>query len=351
MHSSLGGTELPKAAKLFFPDACWHPEIVSGALFLYFRKEPIWFTSHPSVSTFLTGADPAEFFSFVRERVPRWQDKFLTFERMWTHYRVKLCKTMDIIKPLRGDASRSMLLSYSRNKSAWQAGEELIASSNLSFSDISRLIDPFSAADELFSHIFFETFLELYGPVEEPQKFDASQAESRLREPRRIDWLPLYEYVGGIFDNRSLEELLTVSYMFRSSITSKLPGVILSNPNMIDFLSSLPVDPESSALLKSEPIDLDVIGWEFFRQLLSPKIDPLTAESTHPVRQLAESYPSEIDALSRKCLSLGQNLAFRLNLRRRKDLGCKWSISVLHVSWRPGIHGVFCVRNLGECWK
>ena len=70
MRSSLGGIEPPKVARLFFPDACWHPEIISGALFLYFSKEPISLTSNPSVSTFLTGADPGEFFRLVSERAP-----------------------------------------------------------------------------------------------------------------------------------------------------------------------------------------------------------------------------------------------------------------------------------------
>jgi hypothetical protein len=56
--------------KLLLPDACWKKDLVSGALFLYFHDDPIGFTLHPSVSTFLTGVDPFGFFRLVEERQP-----------------------------------------------------------------------------------------------------------------------------------------------------------------------------------------------------------------------------------------------------------------------------------------
>jgi hypothetical protein len=212
-----------RISKMLFPDACWNQDIISGALFLYFHKETLTFPLHSSVSTFLTGADPFEFFTLVDERAPPWRDKFSAFAAMLGQYRSSLQRTSDIILPLRGKSYRTILLSYPRNTIAWEAAEDLIASSALRFSEITKLIDPFSAADELFSHIFFERFLELYGPAADPTSLDVMSVTSRS-EPRRVDWSHLYEYVDHVFGNNNLEQLLTVTYMFRINFVKYLPS-------------------------------------------------------------------------------------------------------------------------------
>jgi hypothetical protein len=141
-------------SKLLFPDACWRPDIISGALFLYFHKETITFPLHPSVSTFLTRADPFDFFSFAESRAPSWLPKLATFREIWNQYRMSLQKTSEILKPLRGNSFKTIMLSYDRGKHGWESAEDIIASSSLPFSEIAKLIDPYSAADELFSHFF-----------------------------------------------------------------------------------------------------------------------------------------------------------------------------------------------------
>jgi hypothetical protein len=245
-------------------------------------------------------------------------DKFSTFERIWREYRGSLGRTYKTLEPLRGSAFNTIMLSYPRNQPAWQAAEDLIASSSLSFSKISELIDPYSAADELFSHVFFETFLELYGSPSGYGVADFIQAKSE--QPRQVDWLPLYEYVDRIFSKHDLEELLTIVYMFRIGFLQKMPSILLSNPYMVDFLASLPVETNSSNQIDTKSIDFDVVGLEFFRQLLSPRIDPLNNESVHLIQTLRQTRPSEIDALARKCLSLAQDLGSEVDLsalRRR----------------------------------
>jgi hypothetical protein len=57
--------------KLFFPDACWRPDIISGAAFLYFHKDTIWLPLHPA-STFLTRTNPFDFFKCAENRAPKW---------------------------------------------------------------------------------------------------------------------------------------------------------------------------------------------------------------------------------------------------------------------------------------
>lgn len=302
--------------KLFFPDACWRPDIVSGALFLYFHKEKIAFPLHPSVSTFMTGINPFEFFKFADGRAPKWMPEFSKFGGIWNHYNQSLRRTGEIIQPLQNNAFKTIWFSYPRNAQAWESAEDIIASSSLSFARITELIDPFSAADELFSHIFFEKFLELYEghrTIEELQALGLERAKSKEFEPRVVDWQPLYEYVNGLFDQKSLEEILTVTYMFRFPILKAMPSVLLSNPYMVEFWSSLPVDAKRGDS-KEHALDLDVIGWEFFRQLLSPRVDPIDEKSVGILQNLIETHPAEIDALARKCLSLAQELSEETNL-------------------------------------
>ena len=146
--------------KLFFPDACWRPDLISGAAFLYFRREKIAFPLHPSVSAFTTGIDPFDFFRFAKARAPKWFSEFAIFGEFWNNYMLSLRKTSEMLEPLRGAAFSTIMFSYPRGDSAWEAAEDLIASSSLPFSEIAKLIDPYSAADELFSHIFSRSSLK-----------------------------------------------------------------------------------------------------------------------------------------------------------------------------------------------
>jgi hypothetical protein len=87
--------------KLYFPDACWRPDMISGALFLYFHREKIVLPAHSSVSTFLAGADTTEFFKYAENRTPSWQPKLSVFGQMWIQYRNSLAQTSLILDPLR----------------------------------------------------------------------------------------------------------------------------------------------------------------------------------------------------------------------------------------------------------
>jgi hypothetical protein len=307
----------PLQRKLFFPDACWRPDLISGALFLYFHKEQIALPLHPSVSTFLTGTDPSEFFTFAEARAPQWLPKLSMFRELWNQYRTNLARTSAILEPIRDCGFKTIMFSYNRGKHGWNAAEDLIASSNLAFAEITTLIDPFSAADELFSHIFFEKYLELYEghrTEQEMQALGAAARKSGQLEFRQVDWSVLYDYVDQLFGDKELEEILTITYMFRVPILKFVPAVLLSNPNMVPFLASLPVKTSPSSI-RNRTVDLDVISWEFFRQLLSAKVDPLDEKSIAVIRNLIEAHSSEIDALARKCLSLALDLSNETNLQ------------------------------------
>jgi hypothetical protein len=270
--------------KLLFPDACWRPGIISGASFLYFKEEPVTFSLHPSVSTFLTGINPFEFIQFIDERKPSWHANFSKFIRLWSEYRSLLDHTSKILEPLHGSGFKTVMFSYNRGDNGWEAAEELIAASSLSFEEIQASIDPFSASDELFAHIFFEAYLKLYAgdrSAEESIALGKELAGGKIPENKIADWNPLFEYCDARFKSTPLEQLLTTAYMFRLPILKNMPSVLLTNAKLVPFLSSLPIAISSDLKDKDDGkqnnggIDRDVIAWEFFRQLTSPVIAQL----------------------------------------------------------------------------
>src|ERR1700733_10302571 len=99
------------------------------------------------------------------------------FGEMWNQYRTSIQRTSELLAPLRGNQFKTVMFSYDRGEHGLEAADDLIASSSLPFAEITKLIDPFSAADELFSHIFFEKYLELYEGDRSEEELAALVAE------------------------------------------------------------------------------------------------------------------------------------------------------------------------------
>lgn len=298
--------------KLFLPDACWRRELVSGGLFLYFHDEPVGFTLHPSVSTFRTGIDPFSFFHLVEQQQPSWRPEFFKFIELWNSYRTSLEQTDRLLEPLRGTAFKTIWLSYPRGRHAWDTAEELLSASPLPAEDVAQMIDPYSASDELFSHIFFEKYLELYFPgrsTEETVALGKAMAEGAgPTTVTDVDWSPLYAYCGELFSRRSLEQLLTTAYMFRMPLLQRLDAILLSNERLVPLLASLPVDAPDTTRAAPTGGLLDVAAWEFFRQLVSPLLDPLDDTRVKAASGLICRRAAEIKRLKRRCLQLAQEI-------------------------------------------
>jgi len=304
--------------KLVFPDTCWNREIISGALFLYFHDEKVGFTLRPSVSTFFTGIDPFAFLRLVEERKPPWLPNFSKFVHYWRTFQSSLQHTSALLEPLRGTGFKTIWMSYPKGTAAWRSAEELLTSSELGPHEIAGLIDPFSASDELFAHIFFERYLELYEGHRTAEEMMALGAErfgsTEVPKPVQVDWSALYAYCEERFGSTELETLLATAYMFRLPILKATPAVLLSNPKLVNFLTSLPLKAKRGGEDAAVHIDLDVIAWEFFRQLISPRVDPLDERTVRAIAELIQSRSAEIDALKRRCLSLAEDLGSETDL-------------------------------------
>ncbi len=310
--------------KLLYPDPCWRPDIVSGAAFLYFAQEPMAFTLHASVSTFQTGIDPFDFFRYVEEQKPKWTEKFFKFVTIWKGYQDSLRETSKLLEPLHGTAFKTIWTIYPRGTAAWDSATDLLRASALDPSNLSSAIEPFCAADELFSHIFFHRYLELYFPDftdTDFQQLGQKVAAAGKAVPKvEVDWRKLYLYCDSLFQENELDRLLTTAYMFRmpmlEHMVKGMDSLLLSNERLINFLSSLPVQQDSAKAQTSDKRDpMDCVAWEFFRQLVSPAVDPLDPQVVKKLSKLRQN-TDEIDRLKKRCLLLAHDLGEEPDLER-----------------------------------
>jgi len=100
--------------------------------------------------------------------------------------------------------------------------------------------------------------------------------------------------------------------MFRIPILTGMPKVLLSNPNMVKFLASLPFETTTAV----DPVDLDVVAWEIFRQLTSPRVDPINQQTVETIQRLTRRHSSEIDSLKRRCFTLAKELGAETDLEK-----------------------------------
>jgi len=136
---------------------------------------------------------------------------------------------------------------------------------------------------EIFRHIMLEVFHEKHGDISE-----------------------LYRYCEALFERETRRQLLVKGYflrVFQLSQLRKESSLLLTNEALIPFLSALPVETDVQA---QEPITDDVIAWEFFRRIVSPRIDPLDGDKIVFVADILESRPEEIERLKTKCLALSE---------------------------------------------
>jgi hypothetical protein len=305
--------------KLFFPDTLWNPSQVSGASFLYFSGQPIAQTLHPSVSTFITGVDPFQFLPYVRERNPAWLEHFEEFFGRWWAFTQSRMATQNLLEPLFGMSFRNIQLSYDRGQHGWENAQELLTKCTLDKSEIGKLIDPFHAADELFAHIFFEKVLEILNPSASAEEFieigkRAATASYADRVATNFDWEQIYQHCNRLFGLTPLSDLLTQAYMFRMPILAEMDEVLLSNGGLLKFLSHLKMGTDERDRNDLD-VPADVIAWEFFRQLVSPYVDPLDDNAVSKIVEILTDRQGEVERLKNKCLDLALGVGSQDDLR------------------------------------
>ncbi len=270
-----------------FPDPITTPEMLSGAVFLYF-KDPLILTSPPlAIPAWGLGL-----IDLVNNRNPSWENKFITLVTMWRK-QVDDFKAMQLLlKPLH-KKSFTTYLSYPATVNALKDAENLALSSGMSLDSIADVINIENASGEIIRHIMLEEFAENNNDLE-----------------------GLYKYCDNLFHKENLSHLLVKGYFLRLCMLNMIKKheqrILLTNEKLGWFLSHLPVEP---IVTGAKEIEKDVISWELFRQILSPRLDPLDEHRVDLIKELVESRSDEIGRLRLKCLLLAEQFEETTDLK------------------------------------
>lgn len=269
----------PLGAPFVYPDPIYEPRAIDGAAFIYF-DEPIVLTLPPLVVT----ERAFELVDLVERRQPAWGAKLHGVLATWDREMAGWQGVERVIQPLR-DRYTSVWTAYPANDEALADVDDLIAAAGLALEDVSGAVDPVCACGELVLHIFLESWLERDEDVEK-----------------------LYAYCERIFTDGSLASLLLRSYFFRTLIIARFqnvaPVLLLNNPRLAPLLQGLPIEPAADTSAPS----FDPITWEFFRQILSPHVDPLDHRRAEALADIYAHRSEELKRYRKKCERLADEV-------------------------------------------
>lgn len=261
-----------------YPDPVTGPEMINGAAFLYFN-DPIILTTPPTV----LNEEPYALLDLIENRRPSWGRGFSMLLDMWSTQQDSYIKIRELFKPL-GEKVIQALFVYPADITALEEAGALVESSAMSKESIKNLINIPNAAGEIVRHIMVEAFLE-----------------------KGEDVGALFEYCGSFFRDEQISHLLVRAYFLRLLVLKRIyrsrTPLLLNNPDLAEFFTSLPVE---SQVDEDDTVDIDMIAWELFRQILSSHLDPLNSERVKLIAKLLSSRSAEIDGLRSKCLFLAE---------------------------------------------
>lgn len=271
-----------KDSLFVYPDPVTSPSMLTGATFLYFNN-PLIITLPPQVIT----KDAFEVLKFVDERKPRWSEALYGLLSMWRHQREGFQHTLDVLSPLKDKKFKVIWTSYSANQLALEETQELIESAGYTLQEAGKFVNPINAAGEAVRHIFLEEYLE-----------------------NGEDINKLFDYCNGLFQSSDLQDFLTKSYFLRIPFISALgqgdTALLLTNQKLLPLLNSLPI--ELSKIPEEWRSVQDVVSWEIFRRIISPRLDPLTPEKVTLIGAILEKRQEAIETMKERCCTLAYDV-------------------------------------------
>ncbi|MBN2590538.1 MAG: hypothetical protein JXA96_11810 [Sedimentisphaerales bacterium] len=271
-----------KSPILLFPDPLSSSGDITGAAFLYFDN-PIVATPPAQVIT----KDAFELLRKVERKKPVWTEILHMLIGNWRIQQECFNRTIQLLGPLSEVGILKVVwMIYPATRNALEDAIALYEASPIENNELIKIINPFTASSELVRHIFLEIYLE----------FD-----------KNIDCL--YSYCNQLFSELSIESLLLSGYFLRLNILQKGSfndsKLLLTNESLINVLSSY---SDVGVNDTANSVDLDVIAYEFFRQILSPKLDPLNSNAVNLIAELRNGRNEEISRLRSKCMSLALDI-------------------------------------------
>lgn len=269
-------------APLLFPDPFVSLDMLSGAAFLYFSW-PIMITTPPVIVT----PESLGMMRLVEERQPVWASTITSVLRLHAGTLAAFEAVQKDLEPLQG-AMFLVWPVYPAGTADLEASGGLLDAYSPSCGTRPALAPVDCASSELARHIFLEQYLAL-----------------------GKDLQLLYEYCGNLLEASTFDRTLACAYLLRLQAmraNPELKVVLLTNPSLLPLLDEMPVEPLSAV----EPTRLqDVVAWEFFRQLLSPYLDPLDSRRAELVADIAGNRQDEIARLRARCGALAADVPER----------------------------------------
>lgn len=273
-----------KSPIIVYPDPIIDIEMLSGAMFLYFDR-PIALTLPPVVVT----EKSYDLLAVIDERKPKWSKIFYDLLNSWVIQQKCCDEVFKILEPLKGNRLITVWTVYPADRIALEKSEELIKSSGLSTDVLKQMINPINAPGELVGHIMSEAFLECNKDINK-----------------------LFDYCTTIFDKEPLDNLLIKSYILRLNFLNELPSntsIAITNYQIwSQLLNGNVSNLKHQEFQDSTGIDKDVISWEIFKTIISPRLDPMNEEKVDYIVQLLKTHREQIDRLKLKCFSLADKL-------------------------------------------
>jgi hypothetical protein len=282
-----------KDSFFIYPDPVTNPGMLTGAVFLYFDN-PLIFTLPPQVIT----KDAFELLKLVDERKPIWSEALYGLLSMWRNQQEGFHNCLDVLSPLKNDKFKVIWTSYNANLLALEQAKEFIESSGYTLEEAGKIIDPFNAAGEAVRHLFLEAYLE---------------------NDKDID--KLFDYCDSIFQSNDFPKFLTKCYFLRTPFLSALGqgdiSLLLTNQKLLPLLDSLPIEP--SRIPEDWRSVQDVVSWEIFRRIISPRLDPMTPEKVSILVEIIKKRHKAIESMKNRCGLLAYDVeisAKKHNLQR-----------------------------------
>ena len=267
---------------IIFPDPVSSLTQISGATLLYFDD--------PLVVGAPAGVIPAvaeqsfRLMQLITHRNPPWAPALYFVLGLAREQSIGVLSVLDRLAPVRAAALSIVYLSYPAGDGPFSAAREAAAEVAGRLPSAPAYITHATAANDLQRHIFLEMFLE-----------------------RGSDTSGLYEYCEKLFANNPMEHLLLAAYLLRVAAlrhVTDASGFLLTNPRVAELLAAaVPTGPEATPAQVT-----DVIAWEIFRQIVSPRLDPLTDDRIALIGEVRSARDTERTALVDRCRDIASHL-------------------------------------------
>lgn len=184
---------------------------------------------------------------------------------------------------------KSVWMVYAADSAAMSRADALIQESGFPTDDLAHMIEPGLGAGELLRAALLDGWLEAGQDLE-----------------------AFYERCASIFARETFQRRLIQAYLLRFAAFQSMPStLLLNNERLLPFLERFAPEErdESTEAERSGAVSDDVTAFEIFRQLLSPRLDPLDEGRVQTVAQILADRADELEALKTQCGRLSEQVA------------------------------------------